>query len=340
MSENQKKNTTTIVSIALALLVAAGGAYFVMNKGTAPEGSSATAEISVQSNDVATAAGEEKPAKESASTPQGQTASFEGVKVKPGNPIVAKVDGKEITRVDVYRYVQTMPANIQKLPATKVYPLAVEQVINTRVIQNKAETADLSDDPEVKQQLAIAKQQIMRGIYVQREVSKKISEGDVKKAYKKYISSVPDVEERNARHILVETEDEAKAVIAKLKEGADFAVLAKESSKGPTGSKGGDLGWFAKTDMVPEFAEVAFTSKKGSVTDTPVKTQFGWHVIKVEGVRQRAKPTIEQAKPMIEAELRRKALEGLVQDWRKKAKVEQFNINGGPLNATAPAAGN
>lgn len=310
MSEQQKNNKTTTIlfSVALAILVAAGGAYLVMNKEKTPEAAeSAAAEISAQGNDVATAAGEEETApaqsaeKEEGSQAGNETgvASFDGVEVKPGNPVVAKVDGKEITRVDVYRYVQGMPANIQRLPATQVYPLAMDQVINTRVIQNKADEADLENDPEVKEQLAMARQQIMRNIYVQRAVDSEISEGDIKNAYEKYITAVPEVEERRARHILLDTEEEAKAVIAELKEGADFEQLAKEKSKGPTSVKGGDLGWFAQADMVPEFSAAAFEGKKGAFTAEPVKTQFGWHVIKVEDIRQRPKPTLEQVRPMI-----------------------------------------
>lgn len=259
--------------------------------------------------------------------------------VKAGNPVVAKVNGTEVTRDEVYRYIQSMPANMQQLPAVTVYPVAVDQVINTRLVQNKANDADVTETEQYKKELEIAKQQIARNLFLQQEVDKEITEGKVKKAYNDFIKKTPDVEERRARHILLETEDKAKAVIDQLNAGGDFAEVAKELSTGPTAPKGGDLGYFAKTDMVPEFANAAFELKKGDITSTPVKTQFGWHVIKVEDVRERPKPTMAQMEPAIRAELRRAALDELVKDWRKDAKIVQFDINGEPLKEGANATG-
>jgi len=237
-------------------------------------------------------------------------------------------------------FIQTMPQNIQQMPATAVYPMAMEQVINTRIVQNKANSADVTSSEEYKQELEMAKQQIARNIYLQQEVDKKISEGDLKKKYKEYIKEIPDVEERRARHILVETEEKAKAVVDKLnQDGSNFADLAKSLSVGPTAPKGGDLGYFAKSEMVPEFANAAFGMEKNSVLKTPVKTQFGWHVIQVVDVRQRPKPAFEQMQPLLVAEMRREALDGLLKKWRKGVEVEQFDINGKPLKKGADATG-
>ena len=113
----------------------------------------------------------------------------------------------------------------------------------------------------------------------------------------------------------------------------------KNSLQGPTGPKGGDLGFFAKSDMVPEFAEAAFSLKKGSVSKEPVKTQFGYHVIKVMDEREQPKPTLEEMTPAIEAELRRGALEEMIADWRKNVEIEQFDINGNPIKDGADAFG-
>lgn len=281
----------------------------------------------------------EQASKEEEQNATAQAGMIEGKEVMPGNPVVAKVDEQPITRVDVFRYIQGMPQNIQQLPPAAVYPMALEQVIDTRLIQNKAESANLEEDPEVKTQMSLARQQIVRAVYIQREVDKRISEGQMKSKYDEYVKAMGKVEERNARHILVDSEAKAKEIISKLNGGADFTALVKEYSAGPSAENGGDLGWFAKQDMVPAFAEAAFATEKGKVTQTPVKTQFGWHVIEVEDIRTRPAPTFEEMKPIIQAELRREVVADLVKDWRKDASIEVFDINGKPLNETAPAAG-
>jgi peptidyl-prolyl cis-trans isomerase C len=134
-------------------------------------------------------------------------------------------------------------------------------------------------------------------------------------------------EEVHARHILVGTEEEAKAILEQLKGGADFATLAKEKSKDPGGKDGGDLGYFTKAQMVPEFAEVAFKMFPGQLSN-PVKTQFGWHIIKMEDKRQKQAPPFETVKPQIEAFVVRKAQNDLVGQLRQAAKVERLDENG------------
>lgn len=274
-----------------------------------------------------------------AGEPDIKKAVIEGKEVEAGNPVVAQVDGKPITRVDVFRYIQTMPENIQQLPPSTVYPMALEQVIDTRMVQNRAEAGNLENDPEVTKQMEMARQQIIRSLYIQREVDKQISESDMKKKYDEYVASVGEIEERHARHILVDSEQKAREAIEKLKGGADFTALAKEYSAGPSAEKGGDLGWFAKGDMVPAFADAAFSAPKGAFTAEPVKTQFGWHVIKVEDIRKRPPPSFEELKPVIQAELRRETVGVLVKKWRGDADITVYDINGEPMNNTAPAAG-
>jgi peptidyl-prolyl cis-trans isomerase C len=131
-------------------------------------------------------------------------------------------------------------------------------------------------------------------------------------------------EEVRARHILVESEDEAKAILEQLKGGADFATVAKEKSKDPGAAEGGDLGYFTKDQMVPEFADVAFKMYPGQLSN-PVKTQFGWHVIKVEDKRTRQPPEFEKVKDQIEAYLARKAQSDFITKLRQSAKVERLD---------------
>lgn len=337
-SGNTKKNNKTLPIIVVAVIaIALAGYYFTKDKGSLPYAPNETAEVATDAPaNVETAAGDKAEAPAPTPTPVAKEGEMI---VEAGNPVVAKVDGKDITRVDVYRFIQTMPANMQQLPATTVYPIAMEQVINTRLVQNMADSADVTESKQFKAELEIAKQQIARNLFLQEQVDKKITDGKVKKAYSEIIKKIPDVEERRARHILLKTEDKAKAVIKQLKAGGDFVGIAKELSTGPTAVKGGDLGYFAKTEMVPEFANSVFGMEKDSILDTPVKTKFGWHVIRVEDIRARAKPTMDQLRPTIQADLRREILDDLIQKWRKSAKIEQFDINGDELKKGANATG-
>lgn len=326
-----KNSALPVIIVLVVLIAAAGGAgYYFMNMqessrpspeatpmdSAADEQPASPSSIPVNPADVQTAAGKEDvnvTEKVSEKLPE------QSFTVEEGNPVVAKVDGKDITRVDVYRFIQTMPANMQQLPPATLYPMALEQVVNTRLIQNKADTADVTENQAYQQQLAMAKQQIARNVYMQELIQEKVSEDMVKQAYDNYVKSLPEEEERSARHILVPTEEKAKAIIEKLGTGEKFEDLAKSLSTGPTGPRGGDLGYFTQKDMVPEFANAAFSLKKGDVS-APVQTQFGWHVIKIEDIRTRPTPTYEELKPALEAEVRRAALEDQIKKWREGAQ--------------------
>jgi peptidyl-prolyl cis-trans isomerase C len=146
----------------------------------------------------------------------------------------------------------------------------------------------------------------------------------MKKVYDEAAKQIEGEQEVHARHILVETEDEAKAIEAELKKGADFAELAKKKSKDPGAADGGDLGFFTKDQMVPEFSAVAFALEPGKISD-PVKSQFGWHVIKVEEKRNRKAPDFEQVKAQIETYVTRKAQAEYVAKLREGAKVERMD---------------
>lgn len=351
---SDKQSNAPIIIGVIALLAILGGAAFYFSKNMTKDTLAVTADATQAGTDETAAAsdapaagseeGEPPASAEEVSEAEGiNGGEFNGVKLEKGNPVVATVDGKDITRVDVVRFIKMMPDQLRQLPITAVYPLALEQVINTRIVQNKAEDAGLENDPEVLAQLSMAKQQIIRAQYIERELDKEISDSDLRKKYNETIGKTPAVEEIKAAHILVESEAKAKDLIAKLKEGDDFGKLAAENSSDPGNKdKGGDLGWFAKQDMVPEFADAAFKISKGGISDAPVKTQFGWHVIKVEDKRERAKPSFEETKEMLLVEARREKLEGLLEDWKKTAKVEKFDINGKPIAEqpeVAPAAG-
>src|SRR5579885_3518639 len=161
----------------------------------------------------------------------------------------------------------------------------------------------------------------------------------MRKVYDEAVKQQAPEEEVHARHILVSTEDEAKAIEDQLKKGADFATLAKERSKDPGAADGGDLGYFTKDQMVPEFADVAFKLDKGQISD-PVHTQFGWHIIKIEDKRIKPTPTFDEVKGQIENYVARRAQADLVAKLRSAANIERLDKPQAPANPSAlnPAA--
>jgi len=164
----------------------------------------------------------------------------------------------------------------------------------------------------------------LMGFQLQQEAKTALTDEALRQTYDEAVKSMSGQEEVRARHILVESEDEAKAILEQLKGGADFATVAKEKSKDPGAAEGGDLGYFTKDQMVPEFADVAFKMYPGQLSN-PVKTQFGWHVIKVEDKRTRQPPEFEKVKDQIEAYLARKAQSDFITKLRQSAKVERLD---------------
>jgi peptidyl-prolyl cis-trans isomerase C len=187
--------------------------------------------------------------------------------------------------------------------------------------------------------MVFVEEQVIQDFWLQREIAKKVTPEKMKARYEERLKSMPTEEEIHARHILVATEDEAKAIITDLKKGASFDKLAKEKSTDKaSGAEGGDLGWFKKTDMVKEFADSAFALNKGALTETPVKTQFGYHVILLEDRRQAPPPSFDELSEQIREELARETVTAMLAQLRTGAKIEKFNIDGSkPQPAAAPA---
>jgi peptidyl-prolyl cis-trans isomerase C len=202
----------------------------------------------------------------------------------------------------------------------------------------------VTDDPAFKKRMAFVEDQVLQDFWIQREVARKVTQEKLQQRYEERLKSMPAEEEVHARHILVSTEDEAKAIIAELKKGAAFDKLAKEKSTDKaSGAEGGDLGWFKKSDMVKEFADAAFALKKDELTETPVKTQFGYHVIKVEDRRKAPPPAFEELADQLREEMAREAVTAQLDQLRSGAKIEKFNMDGSkveaaPAKPAAPAA--
>lgn len=259
-------------------------------------------------------------------------AKAEAEKPSKDNPVVAKVDGLDVLRSDVVDFISNLPPQMRQMPLETIFPMALEQVINGKIVEEKANKTDVAGDPEVSKRMEEAKAQIVRAVYMEKEIEKNLSDSRIKKAYDKFVEEQGKVEEVKASHILVDKEDLAKDLIKKIEDGAKFEDLAKEHSKDTANkSSGGDLGYFTQQDMVKEFADAAFAMKAGEVSKTPVKTQFGYHVIKVEDKRNRPVPSLDEVKPMLAAQERREILNELIESWREKAEVKTFDMNGNEL---------
>ncbi|SNS63095.1 peptidyl-prolyl cis-trans isomerase C [Noviherbaspirillum humi] len=197
-----------------------------------------------------------------------------------------------------------------------------EELINREILMQEADKQGLSNSPEVKNQVEIARQSIVIRSLVSDYLKKNpVSDADIKAEYDKFKAQAGD-KEYHARHILVEKEEDAKAIITKLKGGAKFEDLAKQSKDPGSANNGGDLDWASPASFVKPFSDAMTGLQKGQITEAPVKTQFGYHVIKLEDVRAAKVPSLEEVKPQIAEALQQKKLQAFQQNLREKAKVQ------------------
>jgi peptidyl-prolyl cis-trans isomerase C len=259
-----------------------------------------------------------------------------------GDPVIARVNGTPIFRSDLEVLRSSLPANVQKQPAEQLYPRLVDQLVALQLVSQSARKDKLNDQAHVRKLTMLAEEQILQDAYFDGIMRKEITEAKLKARYDQTIKNAAPHEEVHARHILVATEEEAKQIIAELKKGADFAKLASEKTTDPAGkASGGDLGYFGQGDMVPEFAKAAFALKPGEFSQTPVKTQFGWHVIKVEDRRQGKPPTYEEVAPQLARQMAQELYTEKVKQLASASKIEVFNADGSRPTASAapPPAG-
>jgi peptidyl-prolyl cis-trans isomerase C len=246
------------------------------------------------------------------------------VRAEEANPVLAKVNGAEIRASDVALAEEELgPSLAQMDPATKKENV-LSFLIDMKIVSKEAEDKKIADRDDFKTRLAFARNRLLMDNLLAVEGKAATTDENMKKVYEEAAKQISGEQEVHARHILVETEDQAKKVAEDLKKGADFGELAKKESKDPGASDGGDLGFFTKDQMVPEFSAAAFALEPGKISD-PVKTQFGWHVIKVEEKRTRKAPDFEQVKPQIETYVVRKAQADYVAKLRTAAKVERLD---------------
>jgi peptidyl-prolyl cis-trans isomerase C len=234
---------------------------------------------------------------------------------------VARVDGAVITEFDLGLAIEDLGGT----PESQNKDALIGYLADLQIGAKAAADAKMADTDEFKARLEHARRKLLLEQYLNAESKKAVTPEAIKKLYDETVKSLPPEEEARARHILVPTEDEAKAVEARLAKGEDFAKVAADVSKDPGSAKeGGDLGYFTKDRMVPEFAEAAFKLEPGKVSD-PVKSQFGWHVIKLEDKRQRPAPDLDSVKDQIAQYLERKSQQDLILGLRSKAKIERLD---------------
>lgn len=255
------------------------------------------------------------------------------------DPVVARVNGEELHRSDVTRMVAQLPPQVQQMPIEMIYPAVIDQLVSGKLVASAGYKAKLADSAEVKDEVKRAEERAVQRAFIQKEMKSRITPKALDEAYQAYLKQNPPQDEVKAAHILVEKEDEAKAIIAELAKGGDFAKLAKEKSKDSVAAQqGGDLGYFTKDAMVEPFAVAAFAMAKGEVSKEPVKTQFGFHIIKVEDKRTQPAPTLDEVKPQLEQTLSKDLVTALVEELRGAAKVETFQMDGSPMPKEDPAA--
>ena len=240
------------------------------------------------------------------------------------DPVIARVNGVDITQGDLALAEEDVGSEMQAVSPEAKREQLISYLADIIMVTQAADKKNLADNPDFKRRLAFLRNKLLMGYELQQEAKTAVTDEALHQTYEEAVKSMAGQEEVRARHILVESEDEAKALLEQLKNGADFATLAKEKSKDPGAAEGGDLGYFTKDQMVPEFADVAFKMYPGQLSN-PVKTQFGWHVIKVEDRRTKQPPEFDKVKDQIEAFLARKAQTDFITKLRQSAKVDRLD---------------
>ena len=263
--------------------------------------------------------------------------SSEPAAADPNDTVVARVNGVEIRQSDLAFAEEDFSNELRGAPPDVKREQLITYLTDVIIVSQAAEKKNLGDGAEFKRRQAFLRNKLLMGALLQQRSKEATTEAEMRKVYDDAIKQASNEEEVRARHILVETEEEAKAIVDQLKGGADFAALAKEKSKDPgSAQNGGDLDFMGKSELVPEFADVAFKMYPGQ-TSNPVKTQFGWHIIKLEEKRNRQPPPYDALKDRIEAFVMRKAQTELVTQLRETAKVERLDKPATPATPTMPA---
>ena len=240
-------------------------------------------------------------------------------------PIVANVNNEDISLETMIHAMNELPPEIQSQPFMSYYEDLLERVIDIKLFAQEGKKMKLDEEPSVRAAIDFVIEKVLMQAFLSKYVQENIKEENLKASYNNFIADETSREEIKASHILMDTESEAIDVINMLNDGDDFVELAKNKSTGPSGPSGGDLGWFKRGQMVPPFEKAAFSLNKNEISQRPVQTQFGWHVIKIFDKRIPEAPSYENMKSKLIQDLERKIVSKKIQDLRNDALIEKLS---------------
>ena len=240
--------------------------------------------------------------------------------------VAAKVNNHIISAQDVLNAVNTLPENVKTKPLSEIYPRIINELINKHLITKRAYNEKLDLDQNVLNLIQKNKDSILAKYWLNNYIKNETSEENIKNFYNEYVKSFKEYTEVNASHILVKTKNEAVSIINKLKSKSQFSELAKTFSIGPSGKNGGNLGWFGPGQMVKEFEKAAFLIEKGNISQKPIKTKFGFHVIKVNDIRNAKPKKLYEIKKNIIEKITKVSLSNLENKIRKNQDVVIVNF--------------
>ena len=240
------------------------------------------------------------------------------------DPVVARVDGQPILRSEVLATMDTLPPQYRAMPIEAIFPALVGQIIDRKLVVAAAKKEKLETDADYKKRMAELQDRVLEQVYINKKIDAQLTDAVLKKEYDK----LPTESKVRASHILVKTRDEAVQVIRQISGGAKFEDVAAKKSLDPSGKQGGDLGFFTKEQMVAPFSDAAFKMKQGEISKSPVETQFGWHVIRVEEIQADAKPAFAEVRDELRDQMSDTVFGDVIEKLRASAKIERFAPDG------------
>jgi len=251
------------------------------------------------------------------------------------DPVIASVDGEKIYASDITAAQAQLPAEYQQIPPAVLFGLLMDSLIDTKLSVAQARREGFDKKAEVVRRMTRVQDQILQRSFLEEKIEEGMTEEAMKRAYEKFVAESKGGDEVRASHILVETEAQANELIVELAGGADFFELAKAKSIGPSADKGGDLGFFTRDGMVAEFSDAAFALGVEETTETPVRTQYGWHVIRVVERRKARLPMFEEVEAEVRNALTRDIGIETMKSLRADAEIKRFGPDGSVVE-TAP----
>lgn len=313
---------TIRIGLAVALLCAPSVLYAQQGTTAAPS-TVAPASPSPANSSLGAAPGVAGPAGADANAAKGSAP----------DPVVGSVEGHLIYLSDLAQASQTLPPNLRGMPFETLYPVLLDRMIDHEALVIMARRKGLEETKAVQKQIQESTDKILEGAYLGMVAGPQVTEQAIRALYNRQFANRPATEEVRARHILVTTEAEAYKVLDDLKNGADFASIARVVSKDPDAAKGGDLGFFRREQVWPAFADVAFSLQPGQVAPKPIHNEFGWHVIKVEERRLVAPPTYAEVHDQLKQQLLAGVVQQAIAEARKSLVIHSFNLDGTEIDA-------